>query len=155
MAASASAAVAQQRPSREGSALRSSPGRRHGAGAHRAGQPCNFVALDNCWKKCIENELDAARRWSHKWGFLQTALEELTEDEKKENTKPKIELPEHLQVRPVTPLEKYIKVIPSPPVPKTTQGFIGWRSAVPELGLERGFQIQSCKGTFFKNLKWP
>ncbi|KFP77802.1 Uncharacterized protein C20orf85, partial [Apaloderma vittatum] len=47
------------------------------------------------------------------------------------------------------------QVIPSPPVPKTSQGFIGWRSAVPKLGLERGFQIQSCKGTFFKDLKWP
>ncbi|KFP53126.1 Uncharacterized protein C20orf85, partial [Cathartes aura] len=78
-------------------------------------------------KKYIESELEAARRWSHKWGFLKTPLEQLIEDEKKENTKPKIQLPEHLQVQPVTPVEKYIKVIPSPPVPKTTQGFIGWR----------------------------
>ncbi|KAM9285207.1 ciliary microtubule inner protein 1 [Morus bassanus] len=116
---------------------------------------CNFVARDNCWKKYIESELEAARRWSHKWGFLKTPLEELIEDEKKEDTKPKIQLPEHLRVRPVTPVEKYIKVIPSPPVPKTTQGFIGWRSAVPGLELEHGFQIQSCKGTFFKDLKWP
>ncbi|KAM6113084.1 ciliary microtubule inner protein 1 [Pterocles gutturalis] len=115
---------------------------------------CNAVARDNCWKKCIETELETAKRWSHKWGFLKTPLE-LTEDEKKENTKPNIQLPEHLQVRPVTPVEKYIKVMPSPPVPKTTQGFIGWRSAVPGLELERGFQIQSCKGTFFKDLKWP
>ncbi|KFQ97291.1 Uncharacterized protein C20orf85, partial [Nipponia nippon] len=106
-------------------------------------------------KKYIESELEAARRWSHKWGFLKTPPEELIEDEKKENTKPKIQLPEHLQVRPVTPVEKYIKVIPSPPVPKTTQGFIGWRSAVPGLKLERGFQIQSRKGTFYKELKWP
>ncbi|XP_014811403.1 PREDICTED: uncharacterized protein C20orf85 homolog isoform X1 [Calidris pugnax] len=116
--------------------------------AHRRPDPaqsCNFVARDNCWKKLIESELEAAKRWSHKWGFLKTPLEELTEDEKKENTKPKIQLPEHLQVRPVTPVEKYIKVNPSPPVPKTTQGFIGWRSAVPGLELERGFQIQSCK----------
>ncbi|XP_014811411.1 PREDICTED: uncharacterized protein C20orf85 homolog isoform X2 [Calidris pugnax] len=118
--------------------------------AHRRPDPaqsCNFVARDNCWKKLIESELEAAKRWSHKWGFLKTPLEELTEDEKKENTKPKIQLPEHLQVRPVTPVEKYIKVNPSPPVPKTTQGFIGWRSAVPGLELERGFQIQSCKGS--------
>jgi len=34
----------------------------------------------------------------------------LIEDEKTENAKPKIQLPEHLQVRPVTPVEKYIKV---------------------------------------------
>ncbi|KFV86007.1 Uncharacterized protein C20orf85, partial [Struthio camelus australis] len=106
-------------------------------------------------KKYIASELEAARRWSQKWGFLTTPLEELIEDKKKEKTKPKIQLPEHLQIRPVTPVEKYIKVNPSPPVPKTTQGFIGWRSAVPELELEHGFQIQSCKGTFFKDLKWP
>ncbi|XP_068006105.1 ciliary microtubule inner protein 1 [Melanerpes formicivorus] len=118
-------------------------------------QSCNFVARDNCWKRYIESELEAAKRWSHKWGFLMTPLEELIGDEKKGNAKPKIELPEHLQVRPVTPVEKYIKVFPSPPVPKTTQGFIGWRSTVPELALERGFQIQSCKGAFSKDLKWP
>ncbi|KAM9527365.1 ciliary microtubule inner protein 1 isoform 2-T2 [Guaruba guarouba] len=106
-------------------------------------------------KKYIETELEAAKKWPHKWGFLKTPLDELIHDKKEENTSPKIELPEHLQVRPVTPVEKYIKVLPSPPVPKTTQRFIGWRSAVPELQLERGFQIQSCKGSFFKDLKWP
>ncbi|XP_010122453.1 PREDICTED: uncharacterized protein C20orf85 homolog [Chlamydotis macqueenii] len=106
-------------------------------------------------KKYIENELKAAIRWSHKWGFLKTPLEELIQDEKKEDKKPKIQLPEHLQVRPVTPVEKHIKVMPSPPVPKTTQGFIGWRSAVPGLELERGVQIQSSKGSFWKDLKWP
>ncbi|XP_030359206.1 uncharacterized protein C20orf85 homolog [Strigops habroptila] len=116
---------------------------------------CNMVARDNCWKKYIETEVEAAKKWSHKWGFLKTPLDELIHDKKEENTSPKIELPEHLQVRPVTPVEKYIKVLPSPPVPKTTQRFIGWRSVVPELQLERGFQIQSCKGSFFKDLKWP
>lgn len=35
---------------------------------------------------------------------------QLIKDEKKEKTKPKIQLPEHLQIRPVTPVEKYIKV---------------------------------------------
>lgn len=106
-------------------------------------------------KRYVESELETARRWSHKWGFLKAALEELIEDEKKEKTKPTIQLPEHLRIRPVTPVEKYIKVNPSPPVPKTSQGFIGWRSAVPELQLEHCFQIQSCKGAFFKDLKWP
>ncbi|XP_065610140.1 ciliary microtubule inner protein 1 [Cyrtonyx montezumae] len=118
-------------------------------------QPRSAVAEDNSWKRRVENELENARRWSQKWGFLKTALEELIEDEKKEETKPKIQLPEHLRIRPVTPVEKYIKVNPSPPVPKTTQGFIGWRSAVPELQLEYCFQIRSCKGAFFKDLNWP
>ncbi|XP_009075821.1 PREDICTED: uncharacterized protein C20orf85 homolog, partial [Acanthisitta chloris] len=104
-------------------------------------------------KKCVEKELEAERKWSDKWGFMQAALKELLEEEKKENAKPKIELPEHLQIRPVTPVEKYLKVNPSPPVPKTTQGFIGWRSGVPGLELEHDFQIQSSKGTLSRDLK--
>uniref|UniRef100_A0A8C8S354 Chromosome 20 open reading frame 85 n=1 Tax=Pelusios castaneus TaxID=367368 RepID=A0A8C8S354_9SAUR len=108
-----------------------------------------------CFRKYhIETELEAAKKWSIKWGFLTTPFEELIKDEKKESTKPLIELPEHLQIRPVTPVEKYIKVYPSPPIPKTTQGFIGWRSSVPGLELEH-YQIRSCKGAFHKDLKWP
>ncbi|XP_007059920.1 uncharacterized protein C20orf85 homolog [Chelonia mydas] len=118
-------------------------------------QQFNFVAQDNIWKYHVETEFEAAKKWSIKWGFLTTPFEELIKDEKKEPTKPKIELPEHLQIRPVTPVEKYIKVYPSPPIPKTTQGFIGWRSSVPGLELERYYQISSCKGAFHKDLKWP
>ncbi|XP_027501865.1 uncharacterized protein C20orf85 homolog, partial [Corapipo altera] len=114
-------------------------------------EPCNFIARDNYWKKCVEKEGDAAKRWSDKWGFLKTPLEELIGDEKKD-AKPKIELPEHMRIRPVTPVEKYIKVLPSPPVPKTTQGFIGWRSAVPGLELEIDHQIRSCKGALCRSL---
>uniref|UniRef100_A0A8I5R7G6 Ciliary microtubule inner protein 1 n=1 Tax=Papio anubis TaxID=9555 RepID=A0A8I5R7G6_PAPAN len=71
--------------------------------------------------------------------------------------KPKIELPERFRIRPVTPVEKYIKVLPSPPVPQTTQGFIGWRSAVPGLNkcLELDDEIRSCKGAFARELCWP
>ncbi|XP_008496209.1 uncharacterized protein C20orf85 homolog [Calypte anna] len=118
-------------------------------------EACNFVARDNCWKKNVENEREVAKMWYQKWGFLKGRPEELIKDEKKESTRPKIELPEHLRFRSVSPVEKYIKVLPSPPVPKTTQGFIGWRSGVPELSLEYGFQIHSSKGTFSKDLKWP
>ncbi|KFP04077.1 Uncharacterized protein C20orf85, partial [Calypte anna] len=106
-------------------------------------------------KKNVENEREVAKMWYQKWGFLKGRPEELIKDEKKESTRPKIELPEHLRFRSVSPVEKYIKVLPSPPVPKTTQGFIGWRSGVPELSLEYGFQIHSSKGTFSKDLKWP
>ncbi|KAM7150991.1 ciliary microtubule inner protein 1 [Macrochelys suwanniensis] len=118
-------------------------------------QQFNFVAQDNIWKYHVETEFEAAKKWSIKWGFLTTPFEELIKDERKEPTKPKIELPEHLQIRPVTPVEKYIKVYPSPPIPKTTQGFIGWRSSVPGLELERYYQVRSCKGAFHKDLKWP
>uniref|UniRef100_A0A8C5TTM9 Chromosome 20 open reading frame 85 n=1 Tax=Malurus cyaneus samueli TaxID=2593467 RepID=A0A8C5TTM9_9PASS len=105
-------------------------------------------------KRHIESERDAAKRWADKWGFLKTPLEEVKLNEEKKVAKPKIELPDHLRVRPVTPVEKYIKVLPSPPVPKTTQGFIGWRSGIPELGLEHDYQIQSCKGTSALS-PWP
>ncbi|ETE60395.1 putative protein C20orf85, partial [Ophiophagus hannah] len=65
--------------------------------------------LDNR-KNHIETEREAARKWPKRWGFLLTPLEELVKDEKKQLAKPKIPLPEHLQIRPVTPVEKYIKV---------------------------------------------
>ncbi|KAB1262533.1 uncharacterized protein Cadr_000020933 [Camelus dromedarius] len=71
--------------------------------------------------------------------------------------KPKIELPGRFRIRPVTPVEKHIKVLPSPPFPKTTQGFIGWRSGVPGLNkcLEHDSEIRSCKGAYAKELNWP
>lgn len=49
------------------------------------------------------------------------------------------------------------QVLPSPPVPQTTQGFIGWRSAVPGLNkcLELDDEIRSCKGAFARELCWP
>ena len=50
-----------------------------------------------------------------------------------------------------------LQVLPSPPVPKTTQGFIGWRSGVPGLNkcLEHDYEIRSCKGAYAKELNWP
>lgn len=49
------------------------------------------------------------------------------------------------------------QVFPSPPVPKTTQGFIGWRSGMPGLNkcLEHDNEIRSCKGAYARELKWP
>ncbi|XP_044517070.1 uncharacterized protein C20orf85 homolog [Gracilinanus agilis] len=116
-----------------------------------------FVAQDEIWKNRLETEWKARQNWSKKWGFLTTPLEELLkrEGEVLKPPKPKIELPAHLRIRPVTPVEKYIKVLPSPPVPKTTAGFIGWRSTIPGLELERNYRIISCKGAYAKQLKWP
>ncbi|XP_053782718.1 ciliary microtubule inner protein 1 isoform X2 [Desmodus rotundus] len=53
-----------------------------------------------------------------------------------------------------TPLEE---VLPSPPVPKTTQGFIGWRSGVPGLNkcLQQYDELRSCKGAYARELGWP
>ncbi|XP_077785439.1 ciliary microtubule inner protein 1 isoform X2 [Podarcis muralis] len=69
----------------------------------------NFVAENQIWKDHVETENIAARRWPQRWGFMLTPVEELLKDEKKPPAKPKIPLPEHLQIRPVTPVETYIK----------------------------------------------
>ncbi|XP_001377639.1 uncharacterized protein C20orf85 homolog [Monodelphis domestica] len=116
-----------------------------------------FVAQDEIWKNRLETESKARQNWFKKWGFLTIPMEELLrrEGDVPKPPKPKIELPAHLRIRPVTPVEKYIKVLPSPPVPKTTQGFIGWRSTIPGLELERNYKIISCKGAYSKQLKWP
>uniref|UniRef100_A0A8C5WID7 Ciliary microtubule inner protein 1 n=1 Tax=Leptobrachium leishanense TaxID=445787 RepID=A0A8C5WID7_9ANUR len=63
--------------------------------------------------------------------------------------------PEHLKIRPVTPLDVYIKVGPSPSVPQTTQGLIGWRSTIPDLQLERYGRSRFLKGDFCKQMNWP
>ncbi|XP_004282356.1 uncharacterized protein C20orf85 homolog [Orcinus orca] len=118
----------------------------------------NLVAQDEIWTYRLKAENEARQNWATNWGFLTTPLEELIEREEEPATpKPKIELPERFRIRPVTPVEKYIKVLPSPPVPKTTQGFIGWRSGVPGLNkcLEHDHEIRSCKGAYAKELNWP
>ncbi|XP_068890206.1 ciliary microtubule inner protein 1 isoform X2 [Aphelocoma coerulescens] len=40
-------------------------------------EACNFIAQDDNWKKRVESEGDAAKRWADKWGFLKTPLEEV------------------------------------------------------------------------------
>ncbi|KAB0407433.1 hypothetical protein E2I00_012446 [Balaenoptera physalus] len=144
-----------------------------------AAERMNLVAQDEIWKYRLKAENEARQNWAPNWGFLTTPLEE-----------PKIELPERFRIRPVTPVEKYIKVskvllstcfakradpdasVDTPraavargastpclsiPVPKTTQGFIGWRSGVPGLNkwLEHDYEIRSCKGAYAKELNWP
>uniref|UniRef100_A0A8C4WD91 Ciliary microtubule inner protein 1 n=1 Tax=Gopherus evgoodei TaxID=1825980 RepID=A0A8C4WD91_9SAUR len=114
----------------------------------------NIISV--CFRKYhVEAELEAAKKWSVKWGFLTTPFEELIKDERKEPTKPKIELPEHLQIRPITPVEKYIKVYPSPPIPKTTQDLLAGDHRCQDWNLNVYYQIRSCKGAFHKDLKWP
>nr|XP_033771015.1 uncharacterized protein C20orf85 homolog isoform X2 [Geotrypetes seraphini]XP_033771016.1 uncharacterized protein C20orf85 homolog isoform X2 [Geotrypetes seraphini] len=68
----------------------------------------NYLAQERMWKDHVENETEAAKKWLYNWGFLTTPFEELIKNEKKKEIV-KIILPEHLQVRPVTPLETYIK----------------------------------------------
>ncbi|OBS58678.1 hypothetical protein A6R68_10200 [Neotoma lepida] len=118
----------------------------------------NFVAQDEIWRYRLMAEYKAQQNWPTKWGYLTTSMEKLLEGEEEPHTpKPKIELPSHFRVRPVSPLDKYIKILPSPPIPKTTQGFIGWRSGVPGLNkcLEHDTEIRSCKGAYARELHWP
>ncbi|XP_003932674.1 ciliary microtubule inner protein 1 [Saimiri boliviensis] len=123
-----------------------------------AAERMNLVAQDEIWRYRLKAESEARQNWPQNWGFLTTPFEELIKgDEELQSPKPKIELPERFHIRPVTPVEKYIKILPSPPVPQTTQGFIGWRSAVPGLNkcLELDDEIRSCKGAFARELCWP
>ncbi|KAF6087489.1 Low in Lung Cancer 1 [Phyllostomus discolor] len=118
----------------------------------------NLVAQDQIWRCRLKAETEARQNWAQNWGFLTTPLQELIECEDKPPTpKPRIELPQSFRIRPVTPVEKYIKVLPSPPVPKTTQGFIGWRSGVPGLNkcLQQYEELRSCKGAYARELGWP
>ncbi|XP_029773632.1 uncharacterized protein C20orf85 homolog [Suricata suricatta] len=123
-----------------------------------AAERFNLVAQDEIWKYRLKAENEARHNWAPNWGFLTTPVEELLKGEGEPPTsKPRIELPERFRIQPVTPVENYIKILPSPPVPKTTQGFIGWRLGVPGLNrcLEHDSEIRSCKGAYAKELSWP
>ncbi|XP_062945133.1 ciliary microtubule inner protein 1 [Cynocephalus volans] len=123
-----------------------------------AAQRMNLVAQDEIWKCRLKAESEARQNWLQNWGFLTTPFKELIKGEEEAPApKPRIELPERFRIRPVTPVEKYIKILPSPPVPKTTQGFIGWRSGVQGLNkcLELANEIRSCKGAYARELHWP
>ncbi|KAM8946849.1 ciliary microtubule inner protein 1 [Pelodytes ibericus] len=120
------------------------------------GKQDNFVAQDRIWKDHIKTEIETAKKWPESWGYLTTFHDELMKNDTegmKEMTR--LKTPEHMQIRPVTPLDTYIKVGPSPSVPQTTQGLVGWRSAIPELQLERYGRSRFLKGDFCKHMNWP
>ncbi|XP_022264950.1 ciliary microtubule inner protein 1 isoform X4 [Canis lupus baileyi] len=76
-----------------------------------AAQRMNLVAQDEIWKYRLKAEGEARQNWAQNWGFLTTPVEELLKGEEEPPTlKPKIELPQRFRIRPVTPVEKYIKV---------------------------------------------
>ncbi|KAM4841749.1 ciliary microtubule inner protein 1 [Thomomys bottae] len=122
--------------------------------SNTAAERMNLVAQDEIWRYRLRAESEARQNWNQKWGFLTTPFEELISGEEFPAPKPKIQLPERFHIRPVTPVNKYIKVLPSPPVPKTTQGFIGWRSGVPGLNmsLQHDHEIHSGKGSYAREL---
>ncbi|XP_038658888.1 uncharacterized protein C20orf85-like [Scyliorhinus canicula] len=115
----------------------------------------DFVAADRQWTNAILLEADAARKWVNRWGFLVTERDQIVAEQEKLRNKCRLHTPDHLKVRPASPISKYIKVGPSPAVPQTTQGFIGWRSAVPELKLEKYAGPNRGKWSFLSQMKWP
>ncbi|XP_054993402.1 uncharacterized protein C20orf85 homolog isoform X1 [Sorex araneus] len=117
----------------------------------------NLVAQDAIWKYRLKAENEARQSWAQKWGFLAGPLEEQVPGDEPRPRKPRVEPPEHLRVEPVSSVEEFFQILPSPPVPETTQGFIGWRSGRPGLSkyLEHDFQTRSCKGAYARQLGWP
>ncbi|XP_066518714.1 ciliary microtubule inner protein 1-like [Hoplias malabaricus] len=115
----------------------------------------NYVDRDEIWKVHVNVELESAKVWYSKWGFLTDSYKEtMMESKRLKDSMMKLELPQHLKTRPPTPPEKYIQVDHSPPVPQTTQALIGWRSTVPELQLERFGKVNCGKKSFLKELGW-
>uniref|UniRef100_UPI00398E8D20 uncharacterized protein n=1 Tax=Pristiophorus japonicus TaxID=55135 RepID=UPI00398E8D20 len=115
----------------------------------------NMVAADRQWIKEVILEADAAKKWANRWGFLVTQRDEIEAEQKKLRDKCRLLTPDHLKVRPASPISKYIQVGPSPAIPQTTQGLIGWRAAVPELKLERYGGPKRGKWSFIRQMKWP
>ncbi|XP_041081296.1 uncharacterized protein C20orf85 homolog [Polyodon spathula] len=99
-------------------------------------------------------EMHAANAWSRTWGFITQSYKEMVEDDiQTRKSRVKVDLPSHFQTRVPSPAEKHIKVSPSPKVPQTAQGFTGWRSAVPSLGLECFGKVHKGRTSFLKEMK--
>jgi len=121
------------------------------------------VAQDQIWKDHVGHEAEASKSWPDNWNFLTGDYEELVRDqfphrerdpEKREAAKKAVK--NLIEVPPVTPIDKYIKVLPSTrPVPKTTSGLVGWRSTDKVLALEKYGGYAKSKGGLVKQLNWP
>ncbi|KAL3978518.1 T-cell leukemia homeobox protein 1 [Sarotherodon galilaeus] len=118
----------------------------------RTSEPINYVHQDEIWKAHVKAEKHSAEVWPNKWGFLSEAYKEYEVESVKLKKAVKVELPQHLTTRPLTPPEKYIHVSPSPPVPQTTQGMIGWRSGHSHLQLEKYGTVHHGRRSFLKDL---
>ncbi|XP_066290055.1 ciliary microtubule inner protein 1-like [Branchiostoma lanceolatum] len=116
---------------------------------------CNIWALDQIWKARIAQEHRAYKKWPMDWGFMATDYKDLVKDEIRPLDRPKLEMPETLRLPPITPIEKYIKVDKSPPLPRSSAGYIGWRSGDKLYNLERYGGYARGKGGLIRQLKWP
>jgi len=129
----------------------------------RALAGCNFVAQDQIWKDHVGHEVVGAKNWPSNWEFLTQDYEELVKDQfpHREQDKDKRDAAKKavknlIEVPPVTPIDKYIKVVPaSKPVPRTTSGMVGWRSTEKQCALEKYGGYAKPKGGLVKQLNWP
>jgi len=124
---------------------------------------CNYVATDQIWKDHVGQEVTATKTWPENWNFLTTKYEDLVKDQfpnrdraRSRREKLQQEVTALVQVPPATPIEKYIKVEPSPrPYPATASQQIGWRSTEKNLALEKYGKYAKPKGGLVKQLDWP
>ncbi|KAL8613892.1 hypothetical protein ACOMHN_032882 [Nucella lapillus] len=129
----------------------------------RAVAGCNYVANDQIWKDHVLSETTATKAWPDTWKFLTTKYEDLVKDDFPNRDEARCrreqlqqEVTSLIQVPPATPIEKYIKVDPSPqPYPQTTSRQIGWRSTEKGLALEKYGKYARPKGGLVRQLKWP
>jgi len=116
----------------------------------------NFVGENQIWKDHVDHERSSARGWDKTWNFMKTDYKELIKDQYPDSDKKPIPIPKHLQIAPAPALEDCVTAYPSSkPVPKTTCGQIGWRSADERLKLEKYGRYSRPRGGLLKQLKWP
>ena len=83
-------------------------------------------------------------------------VSQLVKDDFQKREVKKIELPPPLTLPPITPISRYIKVLPSPkPYPQTSSSQVGWRSAHNLHKLEIYGSYARPKGGLVKQLNWP
>uniref|UniRef100_A0A3Q4BG14 Uncharacterized protein n=1 Tax=Mola mola TaxID=94237 RepID=A0A3Q4BG14_MOLML len=110
-----------------------------------------------CRKAHVNVEKDSARVWPNKWGFLTGAHEEVNITFKSYFLLAS-EYLFRLVILLVTVLvtsvisDSSLQVSPSPPVPQTSQAFIGWRSGHR---LEKYGTVRYGRRSFLRELGWP
>ncbi|VDP99708.1 unnamed protein product [Trichobilharzia regenti] len=121
--------------------------------------PQDPFSKELAWRIHVENEARTAKVFESKYGYMKGPLNKIIEDEIHllvDKDRPRISDLIHEPVLSVEPLSKYIKVLPSPqPIPKTTNGMIGWRSQHPDYWLDRYGRYGRCKRDIIKVFNWP